>query len=51
LCSYNPREYYDKLPELRLVIDQIQSGFFSPLPTDLNIHSDIIDIIFNKNDE
>lgn len=27
---YNPREYYDKLPELRQAIDQIAGGFFSP---------------------
>uniref|UniRef100_A0A0P4VYA7 Alpha-1,4 glucan phosphorylase n=1 Tax=Scylla olivacea TaxID=85551 RepID=A0A0P4VYA7_SCYOL len=28
--GYNAREYYDRLPELRQCIDQIDSGFFSP---------------------
>lgn len=29
-CSYNAREYYEHLPELKLAVDQIQVGFFSP---------------------
>ncbi|MGL1902774.1 MAG: glycogen/starch/alpha-glucan phosphorylase [Fibrobacterales bacterium] len=28
--GYNPRDYYDKSPNLKRVIDLIQSGFFSP---------------------
>lgn len=28
--GYNAYEYYDKIPELKQVIDQIQNGFFSP---------------------
>jgi len=28
--SYRPREFYESNPELREVIDQIRSGFFSP---------------------
>ncbi len=28
--GYNPRDYYDKSPELKKVIDLIGSGFFSP---------------------
>ncbi|XP_017331870.2 glycogen phosphorylase, brain form [Ictalurus punctatus] len=28
--GYNAREYYDRLPELRQVIDQIYTGHFSP---------------------
>uniref|UniRef100_A0A8D2Q5Z1 Alpha-1,4 glucan phosphorylase n=1 Tax=Varanus komodoensis TaxID=61221 RepID=A0A8D2Q5Z1_VARKO len=28
--GYNAKEYYDRIPELRQVIDQISSGFFSP---------------------
>uniref|UniRef100_F6ZVS8 Alpha-1,4 glucan phosphorylase n=1 Tax=Ornithorhynchus anatinus TaxID=9258 RepID=F6ZVS8_ORNAN len=32
--GYNAREYYDRLPELRQVIDQISSGFFSPKEPD-----------------
>ncbi|KAM3854551.1 glycogen phosphorylase, brain form [Vipera latastei] len=27
---YNAKEYYDRIPELRQAIDQINSGFFSP---------------------
>ncbi len=29
-AGYVPAEYYDKDPELRQIIDQIRSGFFSP---------------------
>ncbi|CAI5655072.1 unnamed protein product [Oreochromis niloticus] len=28
--GYNAREYYEHLPELKLAVDQIQVGFFSP---------------------
>lgn len=28
--GYNPREYYERIPELKQCIDQIASGFFSP---------------------
>uniref|UniRef100_A0A803SVA0 Alpha-1,4 glucan phosphorylase n=1 Tax=Anolis carolinensis TaxID=28377 RepID=A0A803SVA0_ANOCA len=28
--GYNAKEYYDRIPELRQAIDQINSGFFSP---------------------
>jgi len=30
LCSYKPLDYYEKLPELQLAIDQIAGGYFSP---------------------
>ena len=30
LCSYNPRKYYESNAELKLAIDQIHDGFFSP---------------------
>ncbi len=33
--GYNPREYYDNNPELRQVLDMIDSGFFSPEDPDL----------------
>ncbi|GCC39324.1 hypothetical protein chiPu_0023293, partial [Chiloscyllium punctatum] len=33
--GYNARSYYDRLPELKLAIDQINSGFFSPKEPDL----------------
>jgi len=34
-AGYNPREYYDNDPELKLVIDRVASGFFSHGDTDL----------------
>jgi glycogen phosphorylase len=33
--GYNPREYYEKSPELKGVLDLIASGFFSPENKDL----------------
>ncbi|KAF7651919.1 hypothetical protein LDENG_00103780 [Lucifuga dentata] len=33
--GYNAREYYERLPELKLAVDQIQSGFFSPSQPEL----------------
>ncbi len=45
---YNPREFYEKNAELKLVIDQIQGGFFSP--EDPNLFSDIIDALLNHGD-
>lgn len=35
LCSYNPHDYYEKNPELKLAIDQIASGYFSPSQPEL----------------
>lgn len=49
ILRYNPREYYEKLPELKLVIDQIQSGFFSP--ENPNLFHDLIDILLNSGDQ
>lgn len=46
--GYNPREFYEKNAELKLVIDQIQGGFFSP--EDPNLFSDIIDALLNHGD-
>lgn len=34
-AGYNPREYYEQDPELKLVIDRIASGFFSHGDTEL----------------
>ncbi len=34
-AGYNPRDYYDTDPELKLVIDRLASGFFSHGDTDL----------------
>ncbi|PIO12083.1 hypothetical protein AB205_0160260, partial [Aquarana catesbeiana] len=42
---YNARDYYEKLPELKRVIDQIQNGFFSPTNPDL--FKDIVNMLFN----
>jgi starch phosphorylase len=49
LLRYNPREYYEKLPELKLVLDQIQGGFFSP--EEPNMFHDIVDVLLNKGDQ
>uniref|UniRef100_H3B242 Alpha-1,4 glucan phosphorylase n=1 Tax=Latimeria chalumnae TaxID=7897 RepID=H3B242_LATCH len=43
--GYNAQEYYDRLPELKEVIDQIKNGFFSPKQPDL--FKDIIDMLFH----
>ncbi|XP_044520683.1 glycogen phosphorylase, liver form isoform X3 [Gracilinanus agilis] len=42
--GYNAKEYYEKLPELKLAIDQIDNGFFSPKQPDL--FKDIINMLF-----
>ncbi|XP_074640250.1 glycogen phosphorylase, muscle form-like [Tubulanus polymorphus] len=43
--GYNAHEYYEKLPELRQAIDQINGGFFSPdNPSQFN---QITDMLFN----
>uniref|UniRef100_A0A8C4RI13 Alpha-1,4 glucan phosphorylase n=1 Tax=Erpetoichthys calabaricus TaxID=27687 RepID=A0A8C4RI13_ERPCA len=33
--GYNAKDYYDRIPELKQVIDQIGSGFFSPKQPDM----------------
>uniref|UniRef100_W5N243 Alpha-1,4 glucan phosphorylase n=1 Tax=Lepisosteus oculatus TaxID=7918 RepID=W5N243_LEPOC len=43
--GYDAREYYNELPELKHVIDQIKSGFFSPKQPDL--FNDVINMLFN----
>ncbi|KAM5129050.1 glycogen phosphorylase, liver form [Mantella aurantiaca] len=43
--GYNARDYYEKLPELKKVLDQIQSGFFSPTKPDL--FKDLVNMLFN----
>ncbi|XP_072485922.1 glycogen phosphorylase, liver form [Notamacropus eugenii] len=42
--GYDAKEYYEKLPELKLVIDQIDNGYFSPKQPDL--FKDIISMLF-----
>ncbi|KAL3971609.1 phosducin [Sarotherodon galilaeus] len=43
--GYNAREYYEHLPELKLAVDQIQAGFFSPGEPEL--FRDLIDMLLN----
>lgn len=41
---YEAKEYYEALPELKLAIDQIDNGFFSP--TQPELFKDIINMLF-----
>ncbi|XP_022604329.1 glycogen phosphorylase, brain form [Seriola dumerili] len=43
--GYNAREFYERLPELKLAIDQVQSGFFSP--TEPELFRDLIHMLLN----
>ncbi|MGH0149418.1 UNVERIFIED_CONTAM: hypothetical protein FKN15_015691 [Acipenser sinensis] len=43
--DYNAREYYDRIPELKQVMDQISSGYFSPKQPDL--FKDIVNMLMN----
>jgi starch phosphorylase len=43
--GYNPREYYERNPHLRKVIDMIASGFFSPVNKEL--FKPIVDSLLN----
>ena len=47
--GYNPREFYEKNAELKLALDQIQGGFYSP--EDPNLFHDIIDSLLNRGDQ
>nr|KAF6388524.1 glycogen phosphorylase L [Myotis myotis] len=42
--GYNAKEYYEALPELKLAIDQINNGFYSPKQPDL--FKDVINMLF-----
>lgn len=44
-CSYRASEFYERLPELKLAVDQIQSGFFSP--TEPGLFQDLINMLKN----
>jgi starch phosphorylase len=46
--GYNPREYYDREPELRRALDMIASGAFSPAEHDL--FKPIVDSLLSKGD-
>nr|XP_046257032.1 glycogen phosphorylase, brain form [Scatophagus argus]XP_046257033.1 glycogen phosphorylase, brain form [Scatophagus argus] len=41
--GYNAAEFYERLPELKLAVDQIQSGFFSP--TQPQLFRDLTDML------
>lgn len=43
--GYNAWDYYNRIPELRQCIDQIQSGFFTP--NDPNKFHDLVNILMN----
>lgn len=43
--GYNSIEYYEALPELKLAIDQIDKGFFSPKQPDL--FKDLVNMLFH----
>lgn len=43
--GYNAQEYYEKLPELKQVMDQIKSGYFSATQPDL--FKDVTDMLFH----
>uniref|UniRef100_A0A671LJL1 Alpha-1,4 glucan phosphorylase n=1 Tax=Sinocyclocheilus anshuiensis TaxID=1608454 RepID=A0A671LJL1_9TELE len=44
-AGYNASEYYERLPELKQVIDQISAGFFSPKEPEL--FKDIVNMLMN----
>ncbi|CAK9303384.1 unnamed protein product [Gordionus sp. m RMFG-2023] len=44
--GYNPKSFYERIPELRQAIDQIQNGFFSPEQHDL--FHDIVHNLLNN---
>ncbi|XP_011367273.1 glycogen phosphorylase, muscle form [Pteropus vampyrus] len=43
--GYNAQEYYDRVPELRQIIEQLNSGFFSPKQPDL--FKDIVNMLMH----
>lgn len=45
LCRYDAMQYYKSIPELKQVINQIKSGYFSPKQPEQ--FSDIINMLFN----
>lgn len=46
--GYNPREFYDRQPELRKVLDMIADGTFSPAERDL--FRPIVELLLNQGD-
>ncbi|KAG7999656.1 Glycogen phosphorylase [Nibea albiflora] len=43
--GYNASDFYERLPELKLAVDQIQSGFFSP--AEPKLFKDLIHMLMN----
>ncbi|CAG05099.1 unnamed protein product [Tetraodon nigroviridis] len=43
--GYNAREYYERLPELKLALDQIQNGLFSP--SEPHLFQDLVHMLLN----
>ncbi|XP_024916382.1 glycogen phosphorylase, brain form isoform X2 [Cynoglossus semilaevis] len=43
--GYNAKEYYERLPELKMAVDQIQNGFFSPAQPGL--FQDLVHMLLN----
>lgn len=43
--GYNAKEYYDKIPELKTVIDQIDNGFYSR--GDASVFKDVVNVLMN----
>lgn len=43
--GYNAWDYYNRIPELKQCIDQIQNGFFSP--QDANLYKDVVNVLLN----
>jgi len=46
--GYNPRDYYNRQPELKKALDMIAGGFFTPSAPDL--FRPIVDILLNQGD-
>jgi starch phosphorylase len=46
--GYNPRDYYNRLPELKQTLDMIAGGFFSPSNHDL--FKPLVDSLLNQGD-
>jgi glycogen phosphorylase len=47
--GYNPREYYNRQPELKKVLDMIAEGYFSP--ADPGLFRPIVDALLNRGDQ
>lgn len=43
--SYRAVDFYERLPELKLAVDQIQSGFFSP--TEPHLFQDLVRMLLH----